>query len=240
MSSIGSLGEQLIATRSNGREKLRLAFLQSDPQVVLRVMDEIGAQKISESLGEDHIIWLGAPLERGPLECTAFIMDMVRHELPLDTRIGTSGWSPRTPLHFAVECGSIAQVRELLDRGADPNDYGLGDAHPLNVACSLRGKQTALALVEILLSRGSNPNGYDTHHTPLFLLASQNWVEPALLLLDHGAHGTVSTLSDQSVVEIARMKDNHQWADVVEAALVARRLDVNTPVQNKKSERRRL
>jgi hypothetical protein len=240
MKSLGTLGEQLIATRSSDYEKLRLAFIQYDPQVLLDVMDQVGAEGIASFLGEQRLVYLSAGLQKVMLENDAFLMDMVRHGLPLDARIYSSGWDPRTALGLSLEAGNFSYASELLGLGADPDDCGKASSHPLNVACSLRSQESALALVQILLDKGANPNGYDTHHTPLFCLAEQGWIEPALLLLQRGAHGAMSTITDRTVVEMARMKSNNAWADTVEAVLAARVLDAATPSQNKTGERIRL
>ena len=236
----GSLGEQLIKMRPCAREKMRLALLQSSSQVLLDVMDEVGVEGVSSCLQEERVFWLGPKLQEIALKDDDFVMEMVRHGLPLDARIYANGLAPRTPLSFFIEGGNISRTREVLALGADPNDYGVASEHPLNVACSLRSADSALRLVELLLVNGSDPNGYDKQHTPLFCLAEQGWIEPALLLLNRGAHGAMSTITDRSVVEMARIKGNDQWADTVEAILAARQLKASTPEKSKTGERIRL
>ena len=236
-----TLAEQLIGTRPCVREKLRLAFIQNNPQVVLDVMDEIGL----EALGvmwkdQEQMIWLSPQLQTVLIRTNDFTMKLARHGLPLHVRIASQGLAPRTALSLSIECGNVDHVRELLDRGADPNDYGVANEHPLNVVCNLRGPETVAKLVNVLLEAGADPDGYDTHYTPLFCLAEQGFIEPAPALLARGAHKTMSTITDRSVVEMARIKGHYEWADAIQAILSARELQENTPATKQTSERIRL
>jgi ankyrin repeat protein len=60
-----------------------------------------------------------------------------------------------SPLHLAVETGSIDSVKILLEWKADPNIADHRGVTPLHIAYSFDGMTE---IIEYLLSKGANPN----------------------------------------------------------------------------------
>lgn len=65
--------------------------------------------------------------------------------------------APLEPFRAAIALGSVAGVRLLLDRGADPDIRGPLDRRPLHVALDME----AFAIAELLLDRGADPWAID-------------------------------------------------------------------------------
>ena len=89
-----------------------------------------------------------------------------------------------TPLQWAVYEGDVAEVRRLLDAGADAriaNDYG---ATPMSLAAEVANTE----IVKLLLDAGADADSPNADGmTALMLVARTGNVEAAQLLLDHGA-----------------------------------------------------
>jgi serine/threonine-protein phosphatase 6 regulatory ankyrin repeat subunit B len=89
-----------------------------------------------------------------------------------------------TPLQWAVHEGDAAEVRRLLDAGADvslANDYG---ATPMSLAAEVADN----AILKLLLDAGANADSPNADgQTALMAVARTGNVEAATLLLEHGA-----------------------------------------------------
>jgi cytochrome c len=86
------------------------------------------------------------------------------------------------PLHDAAKAGDVAQIKALLDQGADINENP-GTATPLYFAINTQHADAAKLLIE----RGADVNARSTWGTPLHAAASKGMTEIATLLLDRGA-----------------------------------------------------
>jgi ankyrin repeat protein len=89
-----------------------------------------------------------------------------------------------TPLQWAVYDSDVAEVKRLIDAGADvslANDYGA-------TAMSLAAEAAEVEILKLLLDAGANPDSPNADGmTALMLVARTGDVEAARLLLDHGA-----------------------------------------------------
>jgi len=90
-------------------------------------------------------------------------------------------------LRRAASEGNLAQVKALLDAGADvnsKNSYG-------GTALAFAGDKGHTEVVKLLLERGANPNVTDTFYnsTPLGWAAGKGHAEIVRALLDKGAEG---------------------------------------------------
>jgi len=103
---------------------------------------------------------------------------------PKDTDVNHRNPDGSTPLQWAVYEGDVAEVRRLLDAGADvslANDYG---ATPMGLAAEVADTEILRLLLEAGADADSpNPEG----QTALMAVARTGNVEAAEALLDHGA-----------------------------------------------------
>jgi ankyrin repeat protein len=73
----------------------------------------------------------------------------------LDARMNSGDMDLRTPLHHAVEAGSVEIVEALLAAGADPNAPNATGRKP---ASYVRGGPARARLIELLLRHGAEPD----------------------------------------------------------------------------------
>lgn len=86
-----------------------------------------------------------------------------------------------TPLVRAAALGSIAEMRALLDRGADPNLASKGGATPLLAALGDAAK------VKLLLEKGADVNATTSRGGPVTIASRLPGTEVVRLLLEKGA-----------------------------------------------------
>jgi ankyrin repeat protein len=102
----------------------------------------------------------------------------------VDIDVGARHADGSTPLQWAVYEVDAAQVRRLLDAGADAaaaNDYG---ATPMSLAAEIANTE----ILKLLLDAGADPDSPNADGmTALMLVARTGNVEAAKLLLEHGA-----------------------------------------------------
>jgi ankyrin repeat protein len=116
------------------------------------------------------------------------------------------------PLSFAASQGNVAQVRELLNRGADPNTAGSRGLTPLMVAASA-DKQSP-EIVHSLLAKGAKIDVRDeSGWTALDWALLQGETEVAQVIRAAGAR-TTAQFSLPSPVEVPRTP-----ADAIEKAV---------------------
>jgi hypothetical protein len=87
-----------------------------------------------------------------------------------------------TPLHKAVEQSNLAEVKQLLKAGADPNAKDWLGGTPLELSVA-RGPD----LVRVLLDAGADPRGTDALGTAVVYTLGKDRAAVVRMLLDHGA-----------------------------------------------------
>lgn len=113
--------------------------------------------------------------------------DTVRALLDRGVDVNARDQHGKTALFWASMSGSLDVVNLLLERGADVNLADKFGVTPLMVSANPRQRaQTAVLLA--LLEKGANINAKDVNgRTPLMYALSDNEVEVAKVLIEHGA-----------------------------------------------------
>lgn len=106
----------------------------------------------------------------------------------------------KTPIHIAVNSGSMDIVKLLINAGANVNQHDLGQCTPLHWAC-VKGD---LKMAELLLQSGANPNAQDlAYSTPLHEAVRKNHLSMTRLLLKYDAKFDVPDLSGSTALDAA-------------------------------------
>jgi tetratricopeptide (TPR) repeat protein len=118
---------------------------------------------------------VGYPVERVLHDATSWpathhvVFALARRGVDLDAPMPFG----RTVLFQFVANGTVAQVRELLTLGADPNARDEGVGTPLHTAIAIKSPEHVLALLEA----GADPAAEDNHNVAAFELALR-WNRP--------------------------------------------------------------
>ena len=154
--------------------------------------------------------------------CTACVDVLLRNKVDIDLP-DPDGVSP---LLLAIVNANWDLARQLIDAGADVNQWDIFGEAPLFMAVDLRSRidggrasidpsnrNTGLAIVKALIERGADPNmqlffkpantrGLTNTRgaTPLIRAAGNGDLEVVKLLLEHGADATVSTADRQTPI----------------------------------------
>lgn len=101
------------------------------------------------------------------------------------------GDSSVTPLITAIDRGSVAEVKSVLDAGADPNRVGPGTLTPA-IAAARRGD---VEILRLLLERGADPrrNMSDRWTALMSAATGQAGAEVVGILVDAGVDPCVRT-----------------------------------------------
>ncbi|KAJ8673124.1 hypothetical protein QAD02_004386 [Eretmocerus hayati] len=113
----------------------------------------------------------------------------------------------RTCLYYALQKKGLRLIKFLLDAGADPNKFRLGDMHPLSMGVAT-GK---LVIVKDLIDAGARinmVNGTSEDRSALHVAVERGRTEIVQLLLEHGADVNAfdADLSSVIVTAIIRKK----------------------------------
>jgi hypothetical protein len=126
----------------------------------------------------------------------------------------------------AVRSGDVAEVREMLARGADPNaPEGVNDWTPLMHAIH----KNQLGSVGALLDGHADPNRAVNGETPLMMAAGYGYTPIVRVLLAHGADPRIRDADGETAVDyaVAGMTDIDRFTffscadDTVRALLAA-------------------
>lgn len=110
-----------------------------------------------------------------------------------------------TPLHLAVQRGSVTLIRALVDGGQVPNVADIYGRTPLLLAAGHADRRHAAHTVLALLALGADREHADhVGHRPLHAAARAGNVEAVKALLDAGADPTVRTHAGETVEDVAR------------------------------------
>ena len=116
-------------------------------------------------------------------------------------------------LRAAIARGDLHRVRELLERGAPPNERGDHGTTALHWAAAA----DECEMVRALLQAGADPNARAADGcTPLHYAAREDAVRSVATLLDHGADPSMA--NDASRVPAEEIYDNQDDPDGVEIA----------------------
>ncbi|MGI8741706.1 MAG: ankyrin repeat domain-containing protein [Bryobacteraceae bacterium] len=107
-----------------------------------------------------------------------------------------------TPFHYAVACGQLAMVNQLLAKGADLSAPapGLDGAAPCHLAAQNANHELACKLSQTIVGNGANPNAarYDGR-TALDLGAARGNTELVRFLARKGARGEAASAGSSSI-----------------------------------------
>lgn len=133
--------------------------------------------------------------------------------------LAVSACAQTLPLHDAAARGDLAEVKRLLQKGANPNEAARNEAvTPLSLA-SANGNA---AVIQALLAAGADPNAARTDGaTALMTAAASGSVDAVRQLLEHGAKINAKESHGQTALIFAAGRDR---ADAIRF-LVARGAD---------------
>ena len=110
----------------------------------------------------------------------------------------------------AVRSGDIQSVRELLDRGADPNTR---DYYTYRPALMIASKYSRTEIVELLLDRGADINSQnDSDDTALIIKSTHGKGDMAEFLLDKGADPNIQNIKGDTALMNAARYSNAEWS----------------------------
>lgn len=131
-----------------------------------------------------------------------------------------AGDSSITPLITAIDRGTPAEVKSVLDAGADPNRVGPGSMTPA-IAAARRGD---VEILRLLLERGADPRRNMSDRWTALMSAATGKAGPEIVavLVDAGVdpcvRTTMSGFSGMRSSAIARSKGRGEIADALERA----------------------
>jgi ankyrin repeat protein len=119
-----------------------------------------------------------------------------------------------TALGLATFFGNFQVVKQLLDKGANPNTASNNSfkVAPIHSACAI----SAVDLAELLINHGANVNAKQMNGvTPLHSAAHIGQTKLAKLLIDHGADIHAKTDNGQTPLLMAMEKNFQEMAELL-------------------------
>lgn len=117
-----------------------------------------------------------------------------------------------TALMSAASQGDSAAVRDLLNRGADPNTRGSSQRTALQYAA----ETNRIEVARLLLDAGADVNGYDRARlTPLVMTADRGYTEFAKLLLGAGADANIAHVKGWTALIDAAHNGNRELVELL-------------------------
>jgi ankyrin repeat protein len=123
-------------------------------------------------------------------------------------------------LFFAIRYRNVAEVRELLQKGADPNSLNGLEIRPLFLAAA----SFQMDAMQELLKAGAAPDATSTYGTPLMFAANSGNLAGAMMLLERGANPNTIRSDGISVLMMAARAGN----PALVGELIKRNADVST------------
>ena len=117
------------------------------------------------------------------------------------------------PLHVATSHGHLEMMRELLDRGADPNLPDISNDRPLHLVHQGESEEAEVAAATLLLSRGADANvSNDRRETPMHEAVTSSLALTKLLFeagaslieLDEGGYSPLMNACADGQLEICK------------------------------------
>lgn len=125
-----------------------------------------------------------------------------------------------TALMTAASNGDVPRVRQLLDRGADPNARGAMERTALQYAA----ETNRIEVGRLLLDAGADIDAYDnTRLTPLIMAAERSHTVFATMLLAEGANVNIAHVQGWTALIDAARTGNRELTEL----LLARGADVD-------------
>jgi hypothetical protein len=130
------------------------------------------------------LIAVPAIVTAGLIALSVIVMPGAGVGAPKDADVDRRNPDGSTPLQWAVHEGDVAEVRRLIDSGAEvslANDYG---ATPMSLAAEVADTE----ILKLLLDTGADADSPNAEgQTALMAVARTGNVEAAQVLLEHGA-----------------------------------------------------
>ena len=119
-----------------------------------------------------------------------------------------------TPLIIAVNKGETAEVRRLIEAGADVNAANNAGVTPLMNAGGMGNKEA----VELLIQKGANVNHRTSgNYTPLMQAALVGQLEIVKILLDAGADPNVKDTGGRTALTYAEDRERKDIVDLLKS-----------------------
>ncbi len=117
-----------------------------------------------------------------------------------------------TALMSAASHGDTAAVKDLLNRGADPNTRGSSRRTALQYAA----ETNRIEVARLLLDAGADVDGYDRARlTPLIMTANRGYTEFAKLLLEAGADANIAHVKGWTALIDAAHNGNRELVELL-------------------------
>ncbi|KAF5293936.1 hypothetical protein FQA39_LY13641 [Lamprigera yunnana] len=177
----------------DGRTPLHLAACSGNYECIKLLLDAGALVSIWDSAHKATPIHCTA--SRGFLACTKLL---IRRGAEVN-----AGITNKSPLHYAVQSLAAECVKELLEAGAIPNTPQVYTEAPLHVAAALGSTE----IIKLLIKHGAAVTvqcGAEKT-TALHLVAEDDNVESACLLIDAGAHVTALNKKLQTPLHLAAL-----------------------------------
>lgn len=203
-----------ISTASVGNWSTR--FIRSMPEEPLRAL-LASAKQLRPTLA------LGAQAAHTRDICDAIIAPVA--SVLKSNQVNSAGESK---LAMAIVNRSVADVMQLLESGANPNQSTIHPNHPelttYPIVLASTKLHDATPMIRALLHEGADPNAQDSKgFTVLACCAHNGHGVAARLLLEHGARIDLLSDSGKSALQIAKERGHTEIASLLDSPLKPRR-----------------
>jgi hypothetical protein len=164
---------------------------------------------------------LGSANVKGRFRRTALIL-LTIHVLTIGIMWGASLYQPRDYVFLeAIRTNDTKTVKQMLDKGMDPNTHNSADTSALDLAC-YNGN---IEIADLLISKGADINYQDRYlgNTPLIMAVISGQEQCVQLLVSRGADIQRKDLSGYTALDRAKQYNNAKNIYLLESAERSRR-----------------